>query len=120
MHGIHDVFPADDNNANDPIFKNKLMKGEGAMLTTKTILGFDFDGVEKTMWLESTKRDHHLMILHSWIRTSEHSTHGIPFKEFGSVLAKIRHKFTALPVGLGLLSPCKAVRQTQPIIVYLQ
>jgi hypothetical protein len=47
MHGIHDVFPADDNNANDPISKNKLMKGEGTMLMAKTILGFDFDGIEK-------------------------------------------------------------------------
>jgi hypothetical protein len=89
MHGIHNVFPADDNNGNDPISKNKLLKGEGAMSTTKTILGFDFDGVEKTMWLESAKRNQLLMILHSWIRTSKHSAHRIPFKEFESVLAKI-------------------------------
>ncbi len=67
MHGIHDVFLADDNNANNPISKNKLMKGEGAMSTTKTILGFNFNGVEKPMWLESAKRDQLQMILHSWI-----------------------------------------------------
>jgi hypothetical protein len=67
MHRIHNVFPADDNNANDPISKNKLMKGEGAMSMTKTILGFNFDGVEKTMWLESTKCNRLLTILHSWI-----------------------------------------------------
>jgi hypothetical protein len=67
MHGIHDVFLADDNNANNPISKNKLMKGEGAMSTTKTILGFNFDGEEKTMWLESAKRDQLLTIIHSWI-----------------------------------------------------
>jgi hypothetical protein len=109
MHRIHDVFPADDNNANDPISKNKLMKGEGAMSTTKTILGFDFDGMEKTMWLEFAKRNQLLMILHSWIQTSKRSAHGIPFKEFESVLAKIRHAFTALPAELGLLSPCNAV-----------
>jgi hypothetical protein len=119
MHGIRDVFLADDNNANDPIFKNKLMKGEGAMSTTKTIQGFDFDEEEKTVWLESAKRDQLLMILHSWIGTSERSAHGIPFKEFESVLAKIQHMFTALPAGLGLLSPCNAVLQTQPNIVYL-
>jgi hypothetical protein len=47
MHGIHDVFPANDNDANDPISKNKLMKREGVMLTAKTILGFDFDRIEK-------------------------------------------------------------------------
>ncbi len=65
MHGIHDVFPADDNDANNPVSKNKLMKGEGAMSTTKTILGFNFDGVEKTMWLEFAKCNQLLTILHS-------------------------------------------------------
>ncbi len=120
MHRIHDVFLADDNNANDPISKNKLMKREGETSTMKTILGFDFNREEKTMWLESANRDQLLMILHSWIRTSERSAHGIPFKEFESVLAKIRQAFTALPAGLGLLSPCNAVLGTRPNIVYLQ
>jgi hypothetical protein len=46
MHRIHDVFPSDDNDANDPIYKNKLTKGERAMSMAKTILGFDFDGIE--------------------------------------------------------------------------
>ncbi len=67
MHGIHDVFPADDNDANNSISKNKLMKGEGAMSMAKTILGFDFDEIEKTMWLESAKRNQLLTIFHSWI-----------------------------------------------------
>ncbi len=75
---------------------------------------------KKTTWLEFAKRNQLLTILHSWIRTSEQSAHGIPFKEFESVLAKIRHAFTALPVGLGLLSPCNEVLRTQPNIVYLQ
>jgi hypothetical protein len=112
MHGIHNVFPANDNNANNPISKNKLLKSEGAMSTTKTILGFNFDRVEKTMWLESAKCDQFLKILHSWIQTSKRSAHGISFKEFKSVLAKIQHVYTALPAGLGLLSPCNAVLQT--------
>jgi hypothetical protein len=120
MHGIHDVFPANDNDANELISKNKLMKGEGVMSMAKTILGFDFDGIEKTMWLESAKRNQLLTILHSWIQTSKRSANGIPFKEFEPVLAKIRHGFTALPAGLALLSPCNAILRTQPNMVYLQ
>ena len=58
MHGIHDVFPADDNDENDPISEKKLFKREGEMSTTKTILGFDFDGIEKTMWLESAETNY--------------------------------------------------------------
>ncbi len=109
MHGIYDVFLADDNDANDPISKSKLMKGEGAMSMAKTILGFNFDRIEKIMWLESAKCNQLLTILHSWIRTSKHSANSIPFKEFESVLAKIRHAFTALLAGLGLLSLCNAI-----------
>jgi hypothetical protein len=53
MHGIHDVFSEHNNDANNTIAKNKLLKGKGQMSTTKTLLGFDFNGKEKTMWLET-------------------------------------------------------------------
>ncbi len=52
MHGIHDVFPPEDDDSNDPISEKKLKKGEGRYETRKTLLGFDFDGKAKTMWLE--------------------------------------------------------------------
>jgi hypothetical protein len=120
MHGIHNVFPEHDNDANNPIAKNKLLKGEGQMSTTKMLLGFDFNGKDKTMWLEMAKQNQLLTILHSWIRTSKRSAQGIQFKEFKSVLAKIRHAFTALPAGVGSLSSCNAVLQKKPNIVYLQ
>ena len=52
MTGIHDVFPANDNdNGDDPISEKKLKKLEGQYSTIKTLLGFDFDGKSKTMWL---------------------------------------------------------------------
>ncbi len=44
MTGIHDVFPASDNDANDPLSEKKLKQLDGKYSTTKTILGFDFDG----------------------------------------------------------------------------
>jgi hypothetical protein len=120
MHGIHNVFPEHKDDATNPIAKNKLLKGKGQMSTSKTLLGFDFNGKDKTMWLETAKQDQLLTILHSWICTLERSAQGIPFKEFESVLAKIRHAFTALPARVGLLSPCNAVVQKKPDIVYLQ
>jgi hypothetical protein len=43
MHGIHDVFPEDDNNSYDPIYEKKLVKKKGRMSTGKTLLGFDFE-----------------------------------------------------------------------------
>jgi hypothetical protein len=57
MMGIHDIFPANDvDDSDDPISEKKLIKLEGQYSTEKTLLGFDFDGNNKTMWLEAAKR----------------------------------------------------------------
>ncbi len=44
MKGIHDVFPEDADEENDPISLKKLRQGDGRYSTRKCILGFDFDG----------------------------------------------------------------------------
>ena len=117
MTGIHDVFPANINDGDDPISEKKLLKGEGQYSLRKTLLGFDFDGNHKTLWLEEEKRAKLLTILHQWLRATSRE-HGIPFNEFESVVAKLRHAFTALPGGRGLLSPCNRVLKLRPPVVY--
>jgi hypothetical protein len=117
MTGIHDVFPANINDGNDPISEKKLLKGDGRYSLMKTLLGFNFDGDRKTLWLEEEKRAKLLTILHQWLRATSRK-HGIPFNEFESVVAKLRHAFTALPGGCGLLSPCNRVLKRRPPIVY--
>jgi len=119
MMGIHDVFPADDNDSNDPISEKKLKQLDGEYGTTKIILGFDFDGLAKTLWLKDAKRARLITVLHGWLRLSRTGTGGIPFKEFESVIAKIRHAFTAIPAGRGLLTPCNKMLQMKPPVVYL-
>jgi hypothetical protein len=119
MHGIHDVFPPSEDATKDPISHKKLRKGDGTFETTKCLLGFDFDGVNKTLWLEDTKRAALLTILHQWIRSATRARRGIPFAEFESVTAKLRHAFTALWEGRGLLSPCNWIIQRRPKVVYL-
>jgi hypothetical protein len=119
MTGIHDMFPADKIDSNDPISEKKLRQLDGEYSTTKTILGFDFNGDEKTIWLEEAKRAHLLTVLHGWIRASKSGTSSIPFKEFETVVAKIQHAFTAIPAGRGLLTPCNKILQTKPHTVYL-
>jgi hypothetical protein len=49
MHGIHDVFPADETDSEDPISFKKLLKKEGQWALQKDCLGFTFDGAAKTM-----------------------------------------------------------------------
>jgi hypothetical protein len=89
MHGIHDVFPPDAIDSNNPILEKKLGKGKGTYETRKTLLGFDFDGNEKTMWLELAKREKLLTVLKGWIHTGKRGSAGIAFGEFESTIAKI-------------------------------
>lgn len=119
MYGIHDVFPEDASEREDPISYKKLVKGDGQFSTRKCILGFDFDGEEKTLWLEEEKRALLLGTLHKWIRGATRASMGIPLLEFESVTAKLRHAFTALPEGRGLLSPCNWVLRGRPATIYL-
>ncbi len=119
MTGIHDVFPPDDINNDNPISEKKPKKGEGTYSTRKTLLGFDINGEEKTMWLKEAKRKKLLAILKGWIRAGKCRTTGIPFTKFKSTIAKIRHAFTCIPAGVGLLSPCNRLLQKRPSYVYL-
>jgi hypothetical protein len=45
---------------------------------------------------------------------------GIPFKEFLSTLYKIRHSFTLIPEGHGLMSPFYRVLSNSPNVVFLR
>jgi hypothetical protein len=82
-------------------------------------LGFDIDGKAKTIWLEDPKQEKLLATLQSWIRLASCGTGGIPFKQFESTIAKLWHAFTAIPAGVGLLSPCNRILEGKPPIVWL-
>ncbi len=56
MMGIHYVFPTDNNNFNGPISEKKLIQRDEEYAITKTILGIDFDAVNKTIWLEEANK----------------------------------------------------------------
>jgi hypothetical protein len=71
MAGIQDVFPANDIDSNDLISEKKLKQRDGEYATKKVILGFEFDGINKTLWLEEAKRAYLLTVLHGWIRSSK-------------------------------------------------
>ena len=90
-HGIHDVFPANAEDEEDPLSFKKIQHGDGTWNLRKDILGFTFDGDGKTLWLEAPKREALLTILHQWLRASRASQAGIAFTEFESIIAKVRH-----------------------------
>jgi hypothetical protein len=119
MEGIHDVFPPGQDDSNNPILEKKLRKTEGQYATLKTILGFNFDGVAKTLWLEEAKQEKLLTMLHGWIKAAIRGSGGIPFKPFETTVAKLQHAFTAIPAGVGLLSSCNHILATKPKVVRL-
>ncbi len=83
LHRIHNVFPPSTNDSNNPILAKKLQKGDGTFENKKCILGFDFDGNRKTMWLEEEKRAALLTILHQWLCGAAKLKRGIPFCGIG-------------------------------------
>jgi hypothetical protein len=111
MCGIHDVFPRNSNEEDDPISLKKLLQGDGAWDTMKDLLGFVTDG----------KRDALIATLTTWLRSSRKNKHfGIPFVEFRSAIYKIRHAFMSIPAGKGLLSPFYRILSAQPQVAFLQ
>jgi hypothetical protein len=119
MQGIHNCFPADDNYDNAPVLLSKIKKEESNLLTQKTLLGFDFDGTDKMLWLEENKQQKLLTILQKWIHSSKQSNKGIPFNEVQLIIAKIHHAFTVILAENGLMSPCNAILKLQPQHVFL-
>jgi hypothetical protein len=119
LMGIHDVFPADEDDENDPISLKKLKKLEGEFALEKEMLGFDFNGIAKTMILNVNKRELLLATLHKWIRSAKRSRMGVPFAEFESVTSKLRHAFISVPAGKGLMTPYNKLLRLRPPVVYL-
>ncbi len=111
LHRLHDAFPPGTDDSKDLLLAKKLCEGDGTFETNKCLLGFDFDSVNKTIWLEEKKQAALLTTIHHWIRGATKAKRGIPFSEFKSVTAKLRHAFTTLREGRGLLSPCNRVIQ---------
>ena len=108
LHGLHDVFPPDDDDDEDPNSVKKLRQRDGAWALVKELLGFNFDGLARTLLLSDSKKDFILSKLKEWVRLARKrgssSAAQIDFKEFRSMVGKLRHAAICIPAGSGLLS----------------
>ena len=119
MSGIHDVFPADNVDENDPISLKKMKLLEAMWTLEKDILCFGSDGVEKTIWLEEGKQNALLTKLHQWLCSVQNGQGGVLFQEFESITSKLRHAFTFIPNGRGLMTTFNRILQLKPRFVFL-
>ena len=57
--GVHNVFPEDENDKEDPLFLKKAKKGDSQWAAKKDALGFEFDGGlgKHTLILAEEKRN---------------------------------------------------------------
>ena len=99
MTGIHDVFPLDAKDEDDPISLKKILKKEGVCSVVKDVLGFDFDKNprEHTIRLTEQQQDDILAVLKRWIREGEDSAKGIPFDEFRQYTSKLSNAYIYIP-----------------------
>ena len=108
LHGIHDVFPAEEKEEDDPNSVKKLKKQDGAWALDKDALGFDFDGEQRTLLLDKPKREKLLSELTSWVRLSKKkgtkSAARIDFTDFRRVISQCRHAAICVPSGRGFFS----------------
>jgi hypothetical protein len=97
----------------DPISTRKLNKGGGPFESQKCLLGLDFNGVNRTLWLKEAKWASLLSInLQSCTNGSggQQGQNGeFLFMKFELVMAKLQHAFMAFWEGWSLLSPCNWV-----------
>ena len=101
-HAIDEVFrPNDPNDVNrkDPISIKKLLKGDDAWSTTKTILGWTIDSAAKTISLPSHRKDRLLDLLPRMTKRRRASR-----KEWHQLLGELRSMSLALPGSLGCFS----------------
>ena len=103
LHGIHSVFPpptVTGHDGHDPISQKKMDAGDGLWETRKEILGWIFDGLERTMELPQDKVDKIVTTI-----TTARRQGWLPRKEFESLRGKLRHAALGLPNGQHLLQP---------------
>ena len=117
LHAIHDLFPSYKSRPeDDPVSLKKLKKLEGAWMVRKDILGWTFDGKNKTMELEKDKLDK----LMSLTKTALRAKRGIPFKEFYSMSGKMRNASQGVPGTEGCFTPFNRVLAQQPARVWFR
>ena len=117
LHAIHIVFPPPNitgHNGDDPISVKKLIEGEGLWEYRKTILGWIFDGIARSIELPEKKVKEILQELKTIGRKGN-----ILLERYQKILGQLRHAAIGIPTGKGLFTPLYIALKSTPKIVYL-
>ena len=104
VHGVHALFPetciTNHANGKEPISRKKLDKGDGNFSTKKTMIGFEFNGITRTVRLQEDKSRSYTKEAHAMLRRKR-----IPIKTFQATVGKLRHAALILPAACGFFTP---------------
>jgi hypothetical protein len=118
LHGIHSIFPpptpADPPDTKDPISEKKLLKGDARWDTIKEVLGYELDGVNRTIKLPDKKAEALLKELRKVLRKQR-----VPLKRFRSLVGRLQHAARILPAAKAFFTPLNEALQGLPSFVGL-
>ena len=115
LHGVHAVFPPPritGHDGGDPISEKKLDKGEGIWSTIKEVLGWELNGVDKTIRLPAKKWTD-VRTLAKKILKRRTAT----LQSFQRLAGKLQHASFGIPGGKSLFTPIDMAMKGDPAVI---
>ena len=113
VHGIHSYFPSPKitkhEGGKEPISEKKLKQGDGNFVSRKDMIGFEFDGIRRTVRLPAEKAKAYIKEVHRVLRRKS-----VPLKTLQMLVGKLRHASVILPAAKGFFTPINAAMRGSP------
>lgn len=117
IHGIHSVFPPTSvtcHSGDNCISEKKLADGEGTWSFHKEILGWEFDGLHRTITLPHKKCNKIVHLIKLMLKKPSAS-----LKSFQQLAGKLQHAAFGIPGGPGLFSQIDRAMHGDPQMIPL-
>ena len=118
IHAIHSVFPQPDitghTDGKEPISDKKIEKGDGDFMSLKEMIGFDFDGIKRTVCLPKEKATKYIRETHRILRRKT-----VPLKTLQTLVGQLRHASVILPAARGFFTPINTAMKGNPPVIGL-
>jgi hypothetical protein len=98
----------------EPISQKKLAHGNGNFESTKDMIGFQFDGIKRTVHLPMEKAKDYVKEIHTVLRRKT-----VPLKILQMLVGKLRHASVILPAAKGFFTPLNRAMHGNPKTVGL-
>jgi hypothetical protein len=113
IQGIHALFPPTSITGHvdgkEPIFQKNLAQGDGNFESTKDMIGFQFDGIKRTVRLPMEKAKDYVKEIHTVLRWK-----AAPLKTLQMLVGKLCHASVILLAAKGFFTPLNRAMRGNP------